>query len=443
MRFAPLLVALVVSALLSAPVSIAVVPGPTAATATDGATRAESTGVVAPTSSVGGGTVTPAASANGTLANATNRSRVLAVPESAVQTTQMRTTTLDLGPAAEFDGNLTAVRMETAAIESSIDATTASDERRRQIRAALRGVEGEADALRERRQAAIEAYNRGELTTQQFLVELATIGARADAYEARVSTLQELAKETEGWGNHGVSRVRSRIESVRYQLRALGGPVADRAAATVRGTAPPTRVFVTTGPQGYELATITNGTYVREAYRGFVRKNNAAASLTPSAAADVVGESYPNVMRESGDPAVIGSGSTYVVTVPRDGGSLTAFVDSESERVFREHQRVPFESFDTQSLETNVKSGLRLTVNRSYPGGPARVYVTDAETGEPVNATITVSQNGAQGVVVGRTGDDGVLWTLSPRGEYTVVANAGGTSIGFVETNSTEAPTID
>lgn len=438
MRLSPLLAALAVTVLLSASVSVAGVPGP-AGTLVD----ARDPGGV-PSSSAVDGVGAPASDATTpSAANVTNRSRVLAVPGPAVQTTRIRTATLDLGPSTEFGGNLTAIRMETTAIESTIEGTDDSDQRRLLVRASLREVERETDSLRERRQAAIESYNRGELTTQEFLVELATIGARADAYEARVSTLQRLAEETEGWSDQGASHVRSRSESVRYQLRALGGPVSDRAMAAIRGTAPATRVFVTTGPEGYELATITNGTYVREAYRGAVRQNNASASMTPSAAADVVGESYPNVMREGGDAGVIGSGSTYVVTVPRDGGSLTAFVDSDSERVFREYQRISLDTIGPDSTETNVESGLRLTVNRSYPGGPARVYVTDIETGEPVNATITVSQNGAQGVVVGRTGDDGILWTLSPRGEYTVVANAGGTSIGFVETNSTETPAID
>lgn len=435
MRLAPLLIALTVSVVVSAPVSLAVAP---AATVTSGPT--------APGTTAGAdvSVANPANPANGTLTNHTNQSRILAVPEPAVQTTTLRSATLDLGPATEFSGNLTAVRMETAAIESYIDGAEESEERQRRIRASLRDVEQEADALRERRQAAIQAYNRDEISTEEFLVELATVGARAEAYEVRVATLQQSARETDDWTEQEESRVKSRIESVRYQLRALGGPVSDRAAAAIRGTAPTTRVFVTTGPQGYELSTITNGTYVREAFRGAVRENNRSASLTPSTAADVVGQSYPIISKHGGDPGVIGSGTTYVVTVPRNGSTLTAFVDSESERVFKEYQRIPLEEFHDGSTETNVKSGLRLTVNRSYPGGPVRVSVTDAETGEPADTTITIAQNGGQGVVVGRTGDDGVLWTLSPRGGYTVFASREGQAAsGFVETNSTLAPEIE
>lgn len=433
MRLAPLLIALTVSVVVSAPVSLAVAP---AATVTSGPTAPGTTADVSVAD-----TANPT---NDTLTNHTNQSRILAVPEPAVQTTTLRSATLDLGPAAEFSGNLTAVRMETAAVESYIDGAEESEERQRRIRASLRDVEQEADALRERRQAAIQAYNRGEISTEEFLVELATVGARAEAYEARVATLQQSAGETDDWTEQEESRVKSRIESVRYQLRALGGPVSDRAAAAIRGTAPTTRVFVTTGPQGYELTTITNGTYVREAFRGAVRENNRSASLTPSTAADVVDQSYPIISKHGGDPGVIGSGTTYVVTMPRNGSTLTAFVDSESERVFKEYQRIPLDEFHDGSTETNVKSGLRLTVNRSYPGGPVRVYVTDAETGEPANTTITIAQNGGQGVVVGRTGADGVLWTLSPRGRYTVFASREGQAAsGFVETNSTLAPEIE
>ena len=440
MRFASLCLVLALFAVLAAPVALAVGPANSLVGGSNPADRATPDPTLQPPLAAFDADAAPAA--NAAVTNHSNRTRILAVPEPAVEVTTIRTATLDLGPATTFSGNVSAVRMETAAVEASIRNAADDEARIDLIRRALGEVERETAALRERRQAAIEAYNAERISTQAFVVELATVGAKAAALEARVSSLQRFAGETEGWSDARRANVRSRAESVRYQLRALGGPVSDRAIAAIRGTAPATRLFVTTGPQGYELSTIVDDTYVRQAYRGAVRAINASASLNASDASRVVRESYPTLVGNE-SPGAIGSGSTYVVTAPHDGGNLTAFVDSQSKRVFKEYQYLSLPAYDSGSTATNVVSGLRLTVNRSYPGGPLRVNVTDAETGEPVNATVTLSPLGEETSVVGRTGDDGVLWTLSPRGRFAVAAIRDGTYVNQMQTNATEAPALE
>ena len=371
---------------------------------------------------------------NVTAANGSNVSRILAVPDEAVQRTALDHATLTLGPSTRFSGNVTAVRVETAAVERYVTAPSDADERSRRIIEALSTVEQEVITLRGRQQAAIDAFNDGELSSEAFVVELATIAARANALEDRVEMLSARADEIDGFSL-------SRADAVAYELRAFGGPVRERAIDAIRGEAPRTLFFVTTGPEGYELTTVADGTYVREAYRGAVREADSSASIDAADAINVTRDSYPEIVADSDTSATV-SGSTAIVRQNYGDASLTAFVDAGSERVFKEYQRQPLATFVSGPSDSNVLNGLRITVNRTYPGGPMRVHVADAESGEPVNLSVTLSRGPSKGVDIGRTGDDGTLWTLSPRGSFTVTAVGEETAATFLETNATEAPAI-
>lgn len=371
---------------------------------------------------------------NETAANTTNRTRILVVPDGAVQRTEIDQATLSLGPSTRFAGNITAVRMETAAVERYVTATENEDEQSRRIIEAFSTVEQEVITLRGRQQAAIEAFNRGEITPRAFVIELATIAARAEALEDRVAMLVSLAEDIEGFSL-------SRADPTTYELRAFGGPVRERAIAAIRGTEPATRFFVTTGPEGYELSTIDDGVYKREAFRGAVRSGDASATIDPTTAINITKRSYPHIA-PSGSTSASVSGMTSIVTVTNEKTTLTAFIDSGEERVFKEYQSIPLATYYSDASDTNVLNGLRITVNRTYPGGPMRINVTDAETGEPVNLTVTLSKGPTEGVKIGRTGDDGTIWTLSPRGTFTITAVGEDTAATFIETNSTDAPEI-
>ncbi|MFB6221405.1 MAG: hypothetical protein ABEH90_08190 [Halolamina sp.] len=432
MKALPLLVVLALSAAVIAPIS----SGGASPDIGNGASWTPTSDAAASAAVDGAGesAADRTASRDPLTVNHSNRTRILAVPEAAVQRTEINRTTLNLGSSARFAGNLSAVRMETIAVERYITATDDEDEQSRRIIEAISTVEQEVITLRGRQQAAITAFNRGELTPREFVIELATISARAEALEDRVAMLVTLADDIEGFSL-------SRANPVRYELRAFDGPVRERAIEAIRGTAPPTQFFVTTGPEGYELTTIDGGTYVREAFRGAVRSGDASATMETSTAINVTRRSYPVITRGV-DASVTASGTTNIVTVTQTNESLTAFVDSGSERVFKEYQQVPLAKFQSGPAASNVLNGLRITVNRTYPGGPMRVHVADADTGEPVNLSVTISQGPAEGVEVGRTGDDGTLWTLSPRGSFTVTAVGEETAATFLETNSTDAPDI-
>jgi len=367
--------------------------------------------------------------------NGSNQTRVLVVPDSAVQRTTIDGARLNLGPAAEFNGNVTAVEVETAAVVEYVRAAEDDSERSRRIIEASSNVETEIITLRDRQQEAIAAFNDGELTSEEFVVELATIAAKADALERRMGRLTDLAEDVDGFSL-------SRPTEIQYELRTFGGPVRERAIDAIRGTDGPTQFFLTTGPEGYELATVDDGSYYREAYRGAEFSGNTDATMGPDQAVDVVEASYPELFR-LGDPSATTSGTTNIVTVSAENRSLTAFVDSGEEAVYKEYQRFGLEKYESNAVASNTINGINVTVNRTYPGGPLRISVTDAESGEPIDLAITLSQGQAERTAVGRTGEDGTLWTISPRGSYTVLAVGDETTAAYVETSSTDPPTLD
>ncbi|MBP1986391.1 DUF7096 domain-containing protein [Halolamina salifodinae] len=363
-----------------------------------------------------------------------NETRVLVVPDGAVQKSEVDRATLNLGPAAEFNGNVSAVEVETEAVVEHVRAAESDSERSRRIIQASSTVETEIITLRDRQQAAIQAYNDGDMSTEAFVVELATIAAKAEALEARIERLNQLADDIDGFSL-------SRPAEIRYELRTFGGPVRERAVDAIRGTDDSVQFFVTTGPEGYELAAVDDGVYLREAFRGAEQSGDSTATMDGPATINVTRESYPEIVR-SADASVNFAGTTNIVTVTKQNHTLTAFVDSGTEDVFKEYQRFGLSQYHSPSTDSNTISGITVSVNQTYPGGPLRIHVSDAESGEPIDLAITLSQGQSERMTVGRTGEDGTLWTVSPRGSYTVLAVGGETTAAYLETNSTDAPTL-
>jgi hypothetical protein len=118
----------------------------------------------------------------------------------------------------------------------------------------------------------------------------------------------------------------------------------------------------------------------------------------------------------------IGQARTFVVRVPHSRGRLNAYVDGRTGDIFRETQWRPLDSLENNETISGTRDNLRLTVNRTYAGGPLRIELVDAESGDPVDLTVTIGPPDGRSQVVGSTGPDGVLWTVSPAAEYTVTA---------------------
>lgn len=349
-------------------------------------------------------------------ANATNVSgqhRVLSLPDSNVSNARIGEARLDAGVAVDIEADASAERMETIALRQRVEAAETNDERQRRILDGMNELEKQVVTLRTDQRTAISAYAAGNIDAQTLYVRLAQIQVQAETLEHRLDVLTRLAAETEGTTIDG-----NRVEPLRYDIRSFTGPVREHAAKALRGDVPPTRVYAAATERSIVLTAIVDGEYVREVYRGDLRTNSGTADVV---AQNVTSRSYPEIWEAQTTTEGLGSGPTFVYEIPYPGGRLTAFIDGGSERVFKEYQRIRLENVSTGEARTRTID-LTLRVNRTYAGGPLRIEVLDPDTNEPVDAAIRIATNGQGSTRIGATGDDGVLWTVAPRGSFVVTA---------------------
>lgn len=360
-----------------------------------------------------------ASTSNHTASNQTGR--VLSIQEGEIRRSTTGEHHVDLGPAVGFGTNESAAQIEMLTVVERVQRTESAERREARIRTALDTIERRTDELNQREQDAVRAYGAGELTPRAFLSELARIDAQADALDDRRARLVEIANEDEE-----IELDSGRVASLERRTHALTGPVREHAGDVLRGQAATNRFFIATGPDSLVLSTITNGSYVREAFRGDRYSPGSSTDIGPETALDIAAESYPTLWELRRDNTdVVGSDGNYLVRIPHERGVLRAFVDGDSRAVYKEFQIQPLESFEEGRTATATRDGLELSANYTYPGGPVRLRLVNAESDTPVDANVTMSENGKDSKLLGRSGGTGVLWALSPQGQYTITAIRG------------------
>ena len=368
-----------------------------------------------------------------------NRSiRVLSLPAGGTNASAVETQRVDLGPGLAFDRFVSQTRLRTLTTVERVRSAAPGDERQRLILGELNDIEQRVVTLRTAQQTALSAFASGSISPRQLLLRLARIDAQARALEHRRARLQKLAEETQGLGLSA-----RRFATLERELDTFTGPVRERVGSVVAGRNDTARVYVATSSDGIVLTTLADGRYLREAYRGDLRDFGASGSLSPEEALNITAEQYPVVWElRANNTAVVGAGSIYNVSIPHEYGRLTTLIDTGTQRVFMETQTRALASFSSHHTITRSRNDLQMTVNRSYPGGPVRISLVDARTGNPVNANITVGPaSGGDSDFVGYTGSDGVLWTLSPEEEYTVFAIKGN-SVVAIQAKPLEPPRV-
>lgn len=343
--------------------------------------------------------------------------------------------------AAAFDSAAVSVTDTLDAGRSTLDASfrlnrvrqklAATDSETRQ-RAILENASSWADqrvaTLREQESQARAAFASGSITAESYLVTLATIHRKASTLERYLRNPTDGTPGLYGYASD-YSALQTDINRDRMRLAMLNGPVRERLAEVVRGQRDSLRVHVTTG-NGVMLSTIDGEEYVRET----VRPDNADPVLGGSIGngSDVVQSMYPWLHDNRLRPSIDLEGNyAYVFTAGFDHGQLATYIDTTTERVFVEHQHKRLSRTPTEVETETTRDNATLSVSRTYTGGPVQVRLENA-TGAPIDEPVTL--NGSR---IGETGDDGVLWTLSPAGDYPVTVTHDGSTL---EVNVTARP---
>ncbi len=250
---------------------------------------------------------------------------------------------------------------------------------------------------------------------------LATLDARARSMGRTVAFVENRLDDG--------SELRPRINDLERRLASVRGPVRDRVGAAIRGATNVSRAYLAGTADGVRLAMVADGVHYHESSRP-VSERSSGDTASIAEAERRIAELYPWAWNNSqGTTVDVIGADTYRATIEHPHGSLVSYVDAASLQVVREIQRRNVSALPSGPGISRSQGGLGVIVNRTYPGGPLRIVASDGAN--PVDATVRVDD-----AVVGTTGADGTLWTVSPDGgpdsRFIVTAERGGTQVSLI-----------
>jgi len=327
---------------------------------------------------------------------------------------------VDLSASLSSDRAVTAERLAREQLQNRYAAADTA-ERRDVLTAALDRIEERTNGTNAAQRRLYQHYANGTETVAGATTGFGSLDARARALGRTLTFVENRIDENE--------ELRSRVNDLDQRLASVRGPVRERIAAAVSGSPEVTRVYVAGTDSGVRLATVDDGVHYHETSRP-ATGDSTGDSASIEEAERRMAELYPWAWNNSqGTTVDVIGADTYRVTVEHPHGSLVSYIDAASLRVVREINRQEVSSLPTGPGVSRSQAGLRVAVNRSYPGGPLRIAASDGAGA--TNATVRVDD-----AVVGVTGDDGELWTVSPDGgpdsRFIVTAERGNTQVSVI-----------
>ncbi|MDS0282165.1 DUF7094 domain-containing protein [Haloarcula onubensis] len=367
-----------------------------------------------------------------TVENTTNQ---LSLPDDEVRRASYNDTGIDVGTATEAWSAQLHHRHDAIAFEERFRRTDGREARAGLVTDRLAAIEAQEQALDERQDRAVARYARGEISATAFLRTRLVVNAEASEL---LETVDRIAAAPNTAPRYSLNEsLTARLRAVEGELRTLTGPIG---AQLQSGGATDRTLYVEASDDGYMLATVDGDEYVRETRLDDARDPGATDQFLAEATNDGDPETdrldvaderaadlYPWLYeRQRPSFTFYGTSGIYELTADHPNGVLTAYLDGGTTDVFYEEQVRQLSSVRTRATERNVDDTLAVAVRQSSSTGPLLVSAANNETNAPVDGTVTID-----GQVVGTTGGDGVLWTVEPRGAYTVTVatDAGSTSV--------------
>jgi hypothetical protein len=332
--------------------------------------------------------------------------------------TAFESPSLSLGDSLAMDRDGVRAQLSVTELDQELASAESNRDKKQILNRYRYQIENQIISIQAKEERATSAFSNGTISEYEYLRTLSRINTEAkeiknmiDAMEARSEDVSRFSLKTEA-------------STLKGKLVTVEGPVRDRISRVIHGEVSPTKIYVATSDSGVVLSTIVGDTYVREIVRTDRYDPSATPDLSSIEANDIVAEErYPwaGENTDSGGTYSFRFGSTNVfsVRVSHHHGKLVAYLDGANKEVFKEvqHKRLTGNhSLPPGPGVVNSSDNATLTVNRTYPGGPLRVQLTN-ETGAPLQGQVTVA-----GEPVGRTNAEGVLWTLGPTEQFAVTA---------------------
>jgi hypothetical protein len=325
-----------------------------------------------------------------------------------------RTLTAD---AQSFRG---AVTNRTLALR--LDRADSDSVRFRLLERELDAIEIATQRLVRQERRLIEAYHSERLSPESFLSRLVVVWVRAHILERRVRTVRRGAIAIRS------REIRSQARIAADRLEPFQSPLRSELSAIQRWQGGQPMVATEATNDSIALGLTTRTAHFREVLRTD-RRETSGPAIGLSQAIERFTAVYPGVFDTASISSVSGqraAGVQYIRATTINRTELAAYLDSRSEAVFKETRRQPLTAVSLGPAVSATNGSLRLTVNRTYPGGPLRIRLTG--DGTPVDGTISVA-----GVDTGRT-RRGMLWTVAPFRRVTVSATADNRTVSLTHT---------
>ncbi|WP_408956946.1 hypothetical protein [Natrinema sp. 74] len=320
---------------------------------------------------------------------------------------------------ASADDELRINHEQYAIIDEQFNSAT-GEEQAAMLRAAHEQLMQRADELEQRERRAVRAHAAGKLSTIGLLQallrnhkEAAVLSERLDELYARANQVPEYSISKK--------QIRAGKLTLGFHQTPLRETLTQQFQTPANGHYD---VTVATSQNGYSLSLLSGNRYIGETVR-FDNRNQTAPDKFENleAALKHSRELYPWADEHKQALSFEDNSRTpenyYWTEFGHTQGRLEVYLDGGTGQVFREVQVLTVPSIP--QTETGVGpwtgNGLNMTMNKTAKTGPVEVTVTDQDTNETVNATVTFD-----GVEVGQTGEDGTLWVVPMLGAHTLEA---------------------
>lgn len=345
----------------------------------------------------------------------------------------------DVGLAlTTFDDQLRVDQEQYTLIDSEF-ATASDDEREKMVRAAYTRITERAEELEEREKEVVRAHARGTLSdTELIRALLRNQNEAAILYDA----LEQLRGRTDDISNYSLSLQQIRADKTLLQHQQTPLRANLEHASQPAGAGQPVDVLVQTSENGYSLSMIDGDMYLRETVRFDHRDadaENQFEDATYSETIEHVTELYPWAGEVQGWSSFSDSSNEniYTMMMEVDRNQLAIHLDAGTGEVYREIQELSLASLPKANTDSWTNNDLVLSLERTPAHGPAKVTVTEADSDEPVTATVSIDtiDGTDDGTEIGETDDDGTLWILPPGDEYELTVETDDGAIEATVTN--------
>lgn len=398
------ILALLVATMLVVPVA-AGPPGPTE---------------VGPATDARAASVSSAAAA--TVPSPTNNTTArVVVPSFAIRQAEFETVHIGVGGTLQQGAEDARLAHQRIVVQQAFENASTTEQRRRVVDRALIDLSERAAALEARERASLRAYSDGEISATVLVQRLARIDAQAREIDGMARLVRRFTDRI------GTQDFDTRIQDIGGVVTTLQGPVRHRAALALAGERPPVRVNVVAAPETMVLSTLVGGGYIREATDWTNRNESAPLTFDLGGVTNRAEDLYPWATEQQNRIGFAWQGAgSWRIFVTHPQGELTASFDASTGDVYRETQRLSIAEMPTTATVAHSESGVRITLERTYIGGPLQVFVENTFESKAIDARVSVD-----GHDLGNVGADGLAVVIEPRPPYTVNVTADGDTVSF------------